>query len=108
MRVVVQRNNSPPGSQALTLVPEWPVEAMPIGTLYFLFITSPNAGQKLPPVVPSWTRVPGLVLAGSGYSAAEVERELGVPVLSTLPDDPRDALKQIHQRSSAHCTSAQL
>jgi hypothetical protein len=42
-------------------------------------------------VVPTWTRCPGLVLVGGGYSRAEVERELGVPVLASLPDDPRGA-----------------
>ncbi|HEU0089853.1 MAG TPA: chromosome partitioning protein [Pseudonocardiaceae bacterium] len=41
--------------------------------------------------VPTWTRCPGLVLVGSGYPRAEVERELGVPVMATLPDDPRGA-----------------
>ena len=42
-------------------------------------------------VVPTWTRCPGLVLIGGGYSPAEVERELGIPALATLPDDPRGA-----------------
>lgn len=41
--------------------------------------------------VPTWTRMPGLVLVGSGYGKAEVERELQVPVMATLPDDPRGA-----------------
>lgn len=41
--------------------------------------------------VPTWTRHPGLVLIGNGYSRADVERELGVPVMATLPDDPRGA-----------------
>jgi hypothetical protein len=42
-------------------------------------------------VVPTWTRCPGLVLVGGGYPRAEVERELGVPAMATLPDDPRSA-----------------
>ncbi|GAA4850053.1 P-loop NTPase family protein [Saccharopolyspora rosea] len=41
--------------------------------------------------VSTWTRTPGLVLAGDGHSRTEVERELGVPVMATLPDDPRGA-----------------
>lgn len=40
---------------------------------------------------PTWTRTPGLVLVGKGYSSSEVERELRVPVLDTLPDDRRGA-----------------
>jgi hypothetical protein len=42
-------------------------------------------------VVPTWTRSAGLVLVGGGYPRAEVERELGVPVMASLPDDPRGA-----------------
>ncbi|MBK0868720.1 chromosome partitioning protein [Saccharopolyspora sp. HNM0986] len=41
--------------------------------------------------VSTWTRTPGLVLIGDGYSRAEVERELGVPVMASLPDDPQGA-----------------
>ncbi len=41
--------------------------------------------------VPTWTRTPGLVLVGAGYSSCEVERELQVPVLAALPDDRRGA-----------------
>lgn len=39
----------------------------------------------------TWTHTPGLTLIGDGYSRSEVERELGVPVMATLPDDPRGA-----------------
>jgi hypothetical protein len=42
-------------------------------------------------VVPTWTRTPGLLLVGPGYTRAEVERALRVPVMGTLPDDPRGA-----------------
>lgn len=41
--------------------------------------------------VPTWTRTSGLVLIGSGYGKAEVERELRVPVMAVLPDDSRGA-----------------
>ncbi|WP_210717693.1 chromosome partitioning protein [Amycolatopsis acididurans] len=37
--------------------------------------------------VPTWTRTPGLVLIGDGYDRTEVEHELRVPVMGTLPDD---------------------
>lgn len=42
-------------------------------------------------VVETWTRRPGLVLVGPGYPRGEVEDELGVPVLATVPDDPQGA-----------------
>lgn len=41
--------------------------------------------------IPKWTRTPGLVLIGPGYAKVEVEQELRVPVLATLPHDPRGA-----------------
>ncbi|GAA5121025.1 chromosome partitioning protein [Haloechinothrix salitolerans] len=41
--------------------------------------------------IPTWTRIPGLVLVGDGYSRVEVERELGVPVMGTLPQDSAGA-----------------
>lgn len=41
--------------------------------------------------VPTWTRTPGLLLVGSGYSTRDVERELGIPVMAVLPDDLRGA-----------------
>lgn len=41
--------------------------------------------------IPSWTRRPSLVLVGPGYSRADVESALRIPVLGTLPDDPRGA-----------------
>jgi hypothetical protein len=34
-----------------------------------------------------WSRRPALLLAGAGYPASEVERELGVPVLVRIADD---------------------
>jgi hypothetical protein len=42
-------------------------------------------------VIPTWTRCAGLVLVGGGYSSAEIKQELGVPVMATLPEDPRGA-----------------
>jgi hypothetical protein len=41
--------------------------------------------------VSTWTRTPGLVLVGSGYPVRDVERELGIPVMAVLPNDPRGA-----------------
>lgn len=41
--------------------------------------------------VPAWTPNPCLVLVGPGYPRAEVESELRIPVLGTLPDDPHGA-----------------
>lgn len=41
--------------------------------------------------ISTWTRTPGLVLIGDGYPRIEVERELGVPVMATLPNDPQGA-----------------
>lgn len=38
--------------------------------------------------IPSWTPHPCLVLVGTGYQRSEVETELGIPVLGTLPEDP--------------------
>src|SRR3954451_10105746 len=42
------------GCHWLTLVPPYPVEAMPMGTLYLAAIASPNAGHGLPPLLLSW------------------------------------------------------
>ncbi|WP_189061779.1 chromosome partitioning protein [Longimycelium tulufanense] len=41
--------------------------------------------------IPTWTKTPGLVLIGEGYGRAEVERELRVPVMGTLPHDSSGA-----------------
>lgn len=38
-------------------------------------------------MVDLWAMRPSLVLAGDGYPGAEVTRELGVPVLATIPHD---------------------
>ncbi|WP_187346914.1 chromosome partitioning protein [Saccharomonospora sp. CUA-673] len=37
--------------------------------------------------IPKWARMPALLLVGDGYSRAEVEHELRVPVMGTMPDD---------------------
>ena len=39
-----------------------------------------------------WTRRPGLVLVGDGYSAREVSNGLGVPVIGRIPRDYKGAL----------------
>lgn len=49
--------------------------------------------------VSTWTRTPGLVLVGDGCSRTEVERELKVPVMATLPDDTRGAAVLCGQES---------
>ncbi|MGH3832392.1 MAG: chromosome partitioning protein [Pseudonocardiaceae bacterium] len=41
--------------------------------------------------VSRWSSRPGLLLAGAGYSAAEVSRELGVSVMGRIPEDPHAA-----------------
>jgi hypothetical protein len=46
--------------------------------------------RKLP-AIGHWSPRPVLLLAGAGYSPAEVGRELGVPVLGQVPEDPRGA-----------------
>lgn len=46
------------------------------------------AGQA---TVASWNSSLGLVLVGPGHHRREVETQLGVPVLATLPDDTRGA-----------------
>jgi hypothetical protein len=58
--------------------------------------------------VPTWTRTPGLVLVGSGYPVRDVERELGIPVMAVLPNDPRAAKALTGQSSggSGHGKSA--
>ncbi|WP_422647336.1 chromosome partitioning protein [Actinoalloteichus caeruleus] len=38
-----------------------------------------------------WSHRPALLLVGGGHSAAEVRRELGAPVLTHIPHDPRSA-----------------
>jgi hypothetical protein len=38
-----------------------------------------------------WTPSPAMLLVGDGYSPTEVARELGVPPLGRIPDDPRGA-----------------
>jgi hypothetical protein len=38
-----------------------------------------------------WSAHPVMLLVGEGYSPAEVARELGVPPLGRVPDDPRGA-----------------
>ncbi|WP_460401703.1 chromosome partitioning protein [Actinophytocola sediminis] len=38
-----------------------------------------------------WAMRPGLLLVGPGYSAAEVTRGLGIPVMATIPLDQRGA-----------------
>lgn len=43
------------------------------------------------PAIGRWAVHPVMLLAGEGYSSAEVARELGVPPLSRVPDDPRGA-----------------
>jgi hypothetical protein len=43
------------------------------------------------PVIGRWSAHPVLLLVGEGYSPAEVARELGVPPLGRVPDDPRGA-----------------
>lgn len=61
-----------------------------------MVMTRPRADQlshvaTLLNEIPTWTRIPGLVLIGDGYSRVEVERELRVPVMGTLPDDAAGA-----------------
>ncbi|WP_424187630.1 MinD/ParA family ATP-binding protein [Actinokineospora sp. G85] len=43
------------------------------------------------PTVGRWSPNPVLLLVGAGYSTAEVARELGVPPLGRVPDDPNGA-----------------
>lgn len=43
------------------------------------------------PTVGRWSPNPVLLLVGEGYSTAEVARELGVPPLGRVPDDPSGA-----------------
>lgn len=43
------------------------------------------------PAIGRWAPRPAMLLVGEGYSAAEVVRELGVPPLGRLPDDPLGA-----------------
>ncbi|NUT52514.1 MAG: chromosome partitioning protein [Saccharothrix sp.] len=43
------------------------------------------------PTVARWSPNPVLLLVGEGYSTAEVARELGVPPLGRVPDDPNGA-----------------
>jgi MinD-like ATPase involved in chromosome partitioning or flagellar assembly len=43
------------------------------------------------PAVGRWCRRPVLLLVGDGYPTADVARELGVPPLGRIPNDPRGA-----------------
>jgi MinD-like ATPase involved in chromosome partitioning or flagellar assembly len=43
------------------------------------------------PAIGRWTPHPVMLLVGDGYSVADVARELGVPPLGRVPDDPRGA-----------------
>ena len=43
------------------------------------------------PTIGRWSPHPVMLLVGEGYSSAEVARELGVPPLGRVPDDPRGA-----------------
>jgi hypothetical protein len=43
------------------------------------------------PAIGRWSAHPVLLLVGEGYSTAEVARELGVPPLGRVPEDPRGA-----------------
>jgi hypothetical protein len=52
-----------------------------------------------------WSPRPGLLLVGEGYSAAEVSRELGVPVMGRIPED-RPAAAALCGRPSARSTTA--
>lgn len=72
--------------------------ALPLvrGAESLVVMTRPRADQlshvaTLLNEIPTWTRIPGLVLIGGGYSRVEVERELRVPVMGTLPDDAAGA-----------------
>src|SRR3954451_7518936 len=76
IRRVVLVNRPSPGCHWLTLVPPKPVEAMPIGTLYFAYIASPNAGHGLPPLLLS-------LVPGCGSSAT---CQLAPLKLETMPD----------------------
>lgn len=49
-------------------------------------LTTLAAGLSM---VDLWSMRPDLLLAGAGYPAGEITRELGVPVLATIPQDPR-------------------
>lgn len=76
-----------PSSPALPLVRE--AEAL-------LVTARPHADElshvaTLLKAIPTWTRTPCLVLIGEGHSRVEVERELGVPVMGTLPHDAAGA-----------------
>ncbi|PRY29203.1 chromosome partitioning protein [Umezawaea tangerina] len=43
------------------------------------------------PAIGAWSAYPVLLLVGDGYAAADVTRELGVPPLGRVPDDPYGA-----------------
>lgn len=71
-----------------------PAVALLRGATAVLVLARPRAedlshAATLLAAVLTWTRYPGLVLVGPGYPRVEVERELGIPVMATLPDDPR-------------------
>lgn len=76
--------------------PTSPVVPLLRGADALLVLTRPQAedlshAATLLTVIPTWSRHPGLVLVGPGYPRAEVERGLGIPVVATLPHDPRGA-----------------
>ena len=61
-----------------------------------LLVARPQAEElahaaALLPAAAGWCARAWLVLAGDGYPAREVARELGVPVLGSLPVDPKGA-----------------
>jgi hypothetical protein len=61
-----------------------------------LLLVRPRADElahvaALLPAVGGWCARVWLVLAGEGYPARDVARELGVPVLGSLPVDPKGA-----------------
>lgn len=53
------------------------------------------------PAIGRWSPHPVLLLAGEGYSPAEVARELGVPPLGRVPNDPRGAAVLCGRHSGA-------
>lgn len=85
--VLIDAGRVEPGSPAVALL-------RPAATL--LILTRPRVEDvahvaSVLTLVPTWTRAAGLILVGGGYPRAEVERELGVPVMASLPEDPRGA-----------------
>jgi len=60
-------------------------------------LTTLAAGLSM---VDLWSMRPGLLLAGAGYPASEVARNLGIPVLAVVPHDPRGVRGLCGQSSS--------